>query len=32
MDNWQGNTWQHFEQILQPFAAQVGITLVNKKV
>jgi tRNA A-37 threonylcarbamoyl transferase component Bud32 len=32
MDNWQGNTWQHFEQLLRPFAQRAGITLMNKKV
>jgi len=32
MDNWQGNTWLHFEQLLCPFADRAGITLVNKKV
>ncbi len=32
MDNWQGKTWQHFEQLLRPFAQRAGITLINKKV
>ena len=32
MDNWQGQTWSHFEQLLQPFAKKAGITLINKKV
>ena len=32
MDNWQGNTWQHFEQLLRPHASQCGIKLINKKV
>ena len=32
MDNWQGNTWQHFAVLLQPFAGRAGITFVNKKV
>ena len=32
MDNWQGKTWQHFEQLLRPYAGQCGIKLINKKV
>jgi tRNA A-37 threonylcarbamoyl transferase component Bud32 len=32
MDNWQGKTWQHFEQLLRPYASQCGIKLINKKV
>jgi hypothetical protein len=32
MDNWQGKTWQNFEQLLRPFAQRAGITLINKKV
>lgn len=32
MDNWQGKTWQHFEQLLRPFAQRAGITLINKQV
>jgi len=32
MDNWQGKTWQHFQQLLQPFAKKAGVTLINKKV
>jgi len=32
MDNWQGETWQHFEELLRPIASRAGITLVNKKV
>ncbi|TNE84066.1 MAG: hypothetical protein EP334_00115, partial [Gammaproteobacteria bacterium] len=32
MDNWQGETWQHFERLLQPLAGRAGITFVNKKV
>lgn len=32
MDNWQGETWQHFEELLRPMASRSGITLVNKKV
>ncbi|MEZ5530394.1 MAG: lipopolysaccharide kinase InaA family protein [Porticoccaceae bacterium] len=32
MDNWQGDTWQHFEELLRPIATRSGITLVNKKV
>jgi len=32
MDNWQGKTWQHFEQLLTPFAQRVGVTFINKKV
>ena len=32
MDNWQGETWQHFEELLRPMASRSGISLVNKKV
>lgn len=32
MDNWQGNTWFHFAQLLGPTANRAGITLINKKV
>jgi tRNA A-37 threonylcarbamoyl transferase component Bud32 len=32
MANWQGNTWNHFEQLLSPIAMRAGITLKNKKV
>ncbi|MBL4567006.1 MAG: hypothetical protein JKY85_03125 [Porticoccus sp.] len=32
MDNWQGNTWLHFEQLLRPLAERAGITLINKKI
>lgn len=32
MENWQGNNWTHFEQLLSPFAERAGITLINKKV
>ncbi|WP_461482569.1 lipopolysaccharide kinase InaA family protein [Porticoccus sp.] len=32
MDNWQGETWQHFEELLRPMATRSGISLVNKKV
>ena len=32
MDNWQGNTWAHFAQLLGPTARRAGITLINKKV
>ena len=32
MDNWQGNTWSHFAQLLGPTANRAGITLINKKV
>jgi len=32
MENWQGNNWTHFEQLLSPFAGRAGITLINKKV
>lgn len=32
MANWQGNTWNHFEHLLSPFATRAGITLINKKV
>lgn len=32
MDNWHGNTWSHFAQLLSPTAKRAGITLINKKV
>ena len=32
MDNWQGETWQHFQQILQPLAERAGIILKNNRV
>jgi tRNA A-37 threonylcarbamoyl transferase component Bud32 len=32
MDNWQGNTWLHFEQLLRPLAERAGISLMNKKI
>jgi len=32
MENWQGNTWIYFKDILNPFAEQLNITLKNKKV
>ena len=32
MDNWQGDTWSHFAQLLSPVATRAGITLINKKV
>ena len=32
MENWQGNTWIYFKDILSPFAEQLNITLKNKKV
>ena len=32
MDNWQGNTWLHFEQLLRPLAERADVSLKNKKV
>jgi tRNA A-37 threonylcarbamoyl transferase component Bud32 len=32
MENWQGNTWVYFKDILSPLAEQLNITLKNKKV
>lgn len=32
MENWHGNNWSHFEQLLSPFAKKAGIALVNKKI
>ncbi len=32
MDNWQGNTWQHFQRLLQPAADRAGIILKNNKL
>ena len=32
MENWQGNTWIYFKDILNPFAEKLNITLKNKKV